>query len=332
MSIVFEVADTSCEAATQSSFPPSVRLVTRSQTKIATLRGYSEYIPSSPPKKYKTLTWAGTSEQTAFTTNPTGGQVGDAKYVYSGAGTIDSLGRVVTSYAKDLYTPCPASNLQPPLIINNVVPSLQGYCWPSDPNTCPICNIPPEFKANVATNSISDEPVGLVGVGNAFRTLTPTTLTNIGTQSILATLASAGPGATTGVPPDNFNGITGVWVTITGTHDYSATLSDEYTDAEALTNAFILNSNGATAENIPRTTGFVSRFTTVAFDLAFSNLVVGKSYLASVNLLSINPNANTIKQYGFVAIATTHTIHDAVATPAAGGTTTVRLPTVTFVP
>lgn len=328
-SITFKVIDTDCEAKDRSFFVPRVALVTRSITRIATVLGYPEYIPSTPPKRYKTLTWSGTSEQTAITTS-TGDKVGDAKYIYSGAGQIDSAGNVISNYAKNFYTPCPASNFTPAIVISPVVPSLQGYCWHLDPASCPVCSDPPDFKQDVASNSISDEPFGLIGVGTGFHTITPTSLTNVGIQSIVAALADSGPNGTSNVPHDTFNSINAAWVQITANHNYSATLSDEYTDAEALAHAVVVNSNGATAENLPRTTGLISRYTSVTFDLNFSNLVIGEAYLATVNLWDSN-GAQTTRGYGFTASKTTHTIHDSVPTPASGHTITVRIPTVAFV-
>jgi hypothetical protein len=329
--IQFQVIDLSCEAADQSFFPPRISMSTRSTTKIATVLGYPEYIPSTPPKKYKTLTWSGTSEQTAFTTNPAGGQVADVKYVYSGFGQIDSKGNITSKYAKDVYTPCPESNFNPEIIINAVIKQLQGYCWPPDPKTCPTCTYPPEFKENIQANAIFDEPIGLLGVGTGFHTITSTSLTNIGAQAITATLADSGPGGTTEIPKDEFNGIHAAWVNIAANHNYSSALTDEYTDSEALTNAQVVISNGSTAENRPRTNGFVSRFTSVVFTLSMSDLIVGKSYLVTVHFRDQNFHV-TQKQYGVVASKPTATLVDIISTPPAGGTSTVYGPSIAFVP
>lgn len=327
--IQFQVIDTACEAADQSFFPPRISLTTKSTTQIATVLGYPEYIPSTPPKRYKTLSWSGTSEQTAVELG-TGGTVGDAKIVYSGSSTIDLSGAQVSLYSKDLFTPCPTSDFNPAFVISVVVPTLIGYCWPADPKTCPVCASPPDFKANIAANMIFDEPNGLLGVGNAFHTLTPTSLTNNTTAGIVSALADAGPGGTTGVPHSVFNGISAAWVQLQATHNYTATLSDEYTDAEALAHAQVVVSNGATAENKPRTTGFVSRFTNVVFTLSASNLIKGQSYLITVNFRDQNFHV-TQKQYGIVANSTTATLIDIIPTPAIGGSLTVFGPSIAFI-
>lgn len=327
--IQFQVIDTECEAADQSFFPPKIVLTTRSTTRIATVLGYPEYIPSTPPKRYKTLTWSGTSEQTAHEL-ASGQSVADAKIVYSGASVIDSGGHQVSTYAKDLFTPCPTSDFTPAFVISVVIPTLIGYCWPADPKTCPVCASPPDFKANIAANMIFDEPTGLLGVGNAFHTLTATSLTNNTSIGIVTALADAGPGGTTGVPHSIFNSISAAWVQLQATHNYSAALTDEYTDAEALTHAQVVVSNGATAENIPRTTGFVSRFTNVVFTLSMSNLINGQSYLVTVNFRDQNFHV-TQKQYGVVANGTTATLVDIIPTPPAGGSITVFGPSITFV-
>lgn len=328
--IVFDVIDTTCQSADNSFFPPRVSMVTHSVTKIATVLGYPEYIASSPPKKYKRLTWSGTSEQQAFAVG-SGDRLAHALYVYSGFGEIDTYGNQTSNYRKDYYTPCPTSNFQPSVISipNFGLLSLRGYCWPADPNTCPVCSEPPAFKQNEATNNIFDVPTQILGNESIFSVRTSTSLTNNQPTGEVIAIQVNGPGGAQNVPETDLNGLFGCWLLIQASNNYSAVLSDEYTDAEALDRAQVINSNGSTAENLPRTTGFVSRFTSVNFDLNFANLVPGGNYSATVNFWDM-VGTQTTKAYGFTAKATTHVIHDSVPTPSVGHRVVVRNPTVTF--
>lgn len=331
MPLVFDVIDTTCTAINRSFFVPRVSITGHSTTTIATVLGYPEYISSTPPKKYHRITWTGESEQIAVALN--GGQkVAHAKYVYSGVGEIDGHGVQTSQYRKDLYVPCPSSNFLP---IVNSTPNfglnvLKGYCWPTDPNTCPVCQEPPVFKQDESANYIFDIPQQILDA-NQINTTSTTLVCNSGAGVVVSVLVG-GPGGVNGVPQTIQNGLFGAWLQLTSGSNYGATLSDEYTDAEALANAAIINSNGLTAESIPRTTGFVSRFTTVSYDLNLSNLVIGESYLVQVGLLRQNPNSTGLKSYGVVATATTMTIHDTISTPTDGGTITVRNPIVSFLP
>lgn len=307
-------------------------MTTRSTTKIATVLGFPEYIPSTPPKKYKKLTWSGTSEQTSFALDA-GDQISDAIYVYSGTSEIDTHGAFISKYRKDYYTPCVDSNFSPAVTppADTVIPQLKGYCWETDPLSCPTCVYPPEFQSDQSGNNIHDEPFGLLGVGTGFHTLTATTLTNISHQGVVIAIETSGPGAATGVPQTVQNGVLACWLNLSADHNYQAVLTDEYTDAEALANALTVVSNGATAENQPRTTGFVSRFTTVTFALNLSNLISGKSYVITVQFRN-QSFVVTTKTYTLTATASTAVINDSVPTPVAGGTMTVYSPAINFAP
>lgn len=306
-------------------------MLTKSTTTIATILGYEEYIPSSPPKKYHNLTWAGTSEQVAVTFGSVQ-KVSDAKYEYLGTGSIDGQGNQITKYSKNLYTPCPASNFTP--IINSIpnfgLASLTGYCWTGDPGSCPVCNDPPLFKSDTARNSTTDIPSDLLGV-IGFNSFTPTTLTNVSSITEVLALKQGGQGGVTNVPLSFVNGVVAPWIKVTANHNYTATLDTEYTDAEALSNALVLTSNGATAENLPRTTGFVTRTTNVVFTLLMSNLIDKQDYLVTVSFRDQN-FVTTIRQYGVTAHGTTSSLTDVVPTPIPGGRITVLSPTIVFAP
>jgi len=331
--VVFRLVDLSCQAAVQSTFPPRATLSTQSTTRIATILGYPEYIPSTPPKKYKTITWAGTSDQVS---QPLlGGPVSSNAHVeYSGVGQIDVHGNVVSKYQKNLSVPCAASDLNPTLLQFAFfgMQRLIGYCWPPDPHSCPTCQAVPEFKADISTNMIFDEPVGLMGVGQGFSQITDTTLVN--TTNIPGFpfgLTEGSPDGVTNFPKFFFGNEFVPAVTVSAIHNYSATLSDEYTDAEALANALVIVSNGTTAENRPRTTGFVSRFTNVVYTVRMTNLVIGQNYLVTVTFRS-NPFFLFTKQVGVMATATTMQLTDVVPTPSVGVTTTVTGVTIAFIP
>ena len=102
--ITFSVIDTACQAADQSFFPPRVLMTTKSTTQIATVLGFDEYIPSTPPKRYKTLSWDGSSEhQLWFPGNTPGNtgqsyQIAGARFDYSGSSTIDLQGNYLQSW------------------------------------------------------------------------------------------------------------------------------------------------------------------------------------------------------------------------------------------
>lgn len=121
------------------------------------------------------------------------------------------------------------------------------------------------------------------------------------------------------------------YINFTDTSNHSAVLSEEYTDADALANATVVQGNGRTAQNIPRTTGFTSVTTNVVFTLNCSDLIVGRDYLVKVDLWNQTTNIHTTKSYGFTASQTTHSIVDIIPTPAAGHSITVQNPKIAFI-
>lgn len=331
--VLFGVVDTFCDTTPESTFPPHVQLVSVSNTKIATVLGFSEIgTPSTPPKKYKSLTWDGTSEQTSKPLAGTYPQSSDIKFIYSGSSVIDSLGNFLSHYSKNRYVPCPASDFSPLLHSEPTygMSQLLGYCWTPDPSSCPVCNFPPIFKDDVAQNSTTDEPFGLIGVGVGFTVYTKTQLTNTSGQGGVVALQEGGPGGVSNFPLSNNAGGLACWVLVEAVHNYSATLTDEYTDQEALAHAQIILSNGTTAENLPRTTGFISRFTAVQYSLVLTNLIKGKSYVVTVNLRLSWSFQTITKQYPFTANDTTGSIVDNVPNPIPGGTITVLNPKIKF--
>lgn len=340
------VIDTDCEELNRTFFPPRVTLTGLSTTRIATVKGYREFIPSVPPRMYKKLSWEGTSQQTAFilpSSNiafidgraipislPLGvpATVANAKYEWSGVGEIDNTGQQVSKYQKLFSAMChpdraawgtdwPAFSTSRvnPVFPGGVVPNvLKGYCLDSDPKSCGTCSL--SLQGDVADNSIFD--------GSDFlRSTNSSVLTALSFEARYTTPITQGVIGLTQVEQDFEIAY------LQAVHNYSATLSDEYTDAIALANAEVFNTNGLTAENKPRTTGLVSSFTTTIYQLRFTNLLAGEDYTATVTLADSN-GARTVRTYDFTAIDVTHTISDSIPNPAAGHSITARNPFVRF--
>jgi hypothetical protein len=139
------------------------------------------------------------------------------------------------------------------------------------------------------------------------------------------------------VPTTDFNGIESSWSQIGADMDLHSVLSDEVTDAEALAVATVVTSNGTVAENFPNyqaTLGdgpntHYSRFTQVAFTLHFTRLIVGRTYVALVSLISSNGVRQDVS-YPFVAPGVSHQITDFIPQPSAGLWTKVFQPLIRF--
>lgn len=377
MAIVFECIDVACQQADNSFFVPVVNMFTQSTSTFATVRGYSEFgIPSSPPKKYMTITFSGKSERVAFTAEQTARQCAGAEYVYSGVGQIDVFGNQVSNYSKKFFAQCSKQFWPPePIQTNNFAittqpgqpfPKFVGFCFPSVLASCPTCD-PNEanwsFIGDQAVNvPIIDLEAFMHGVNDPVITKTSWTLndtfqalTSITTMPFSAILfgtdvnnysITAGANTLTGralitnppsvdYPPVAIKDSGGTfifaqYVVFTDTNNYSAVLTDEYTDALAMANASTVQGTGKVAQNLPRTTGFTSVFTTVVFTLLCKNLLANRNYVVAVDFWDSATNITTTKQYPFTASAATNTIIDSIPTPAAGHSTQVKNPRIAF--
>jgi len=353
-----KVIDTSCEAVTKEFFPPSIRLVTASQTKIATVIGFNEYLPSFPPKRYHTLTWTGHSEQQLWWYPPWNGavavQIGGARFEYSGASNIDTYGVYTSHYQKQLTAMCNAVTNQVTSLVISPFGGLDGYLFvgwlgPTGHEKCALPGIPfaafgdqaigEGQVARMDSSSFWGSRKARAGISNVqvsnFRIVSSTqgvcvdVNTDLSVSSLIALFEPVPRGTVQTINGSN-EGTTWFPAPVLWDHDYSATLTNEYTDAEALTNARTVNGNGSTAQNFPRTTGYVSSFTTVAFQLQTSGLVVGSDYLVSYDLWDQTAGIVSTVQIGFTAAAATHAINGTVPTPAAGHSITIRNPRIAF--
>lgn len=352
-----QVIDLTCEALNKTFFPPRVALVGHSSHTIATIIGYPEYIASTPPKKYKKLTWEGTSEQTVenmppslaayisgeaipISLLPAGDpmQIASAKYEWSGAGEIDNSGLRISNYQKLFSAMCHADRAAwgttwPSIVFGPgqvglpgvpIPQVLKGYCSPLDPKSCAECVL--TLQGDVADNSIFDISdflrTGIIsgGGGTMTSTLFEERYTAARILPLDPAISEAAVPSNLGVPRP---------VLVKAVHNYSATLSEEYTDAIALTNALTFQSNGLVAENRPRTTGLVSSFTAIQFDLQCSNLLPGEVYVATAELWT-STGARTLRSYAFTALGTTHVVSDNLPTPTAQTTILVKNPTLRF--
>lgn len=361
--ITFQVIDLNCEKSDQSFFPPRISMTTRSQTKIATVLGFDEYIPSVPPKRYKSLNWSGSSEHQFWYPGSTPGnsgpdyQVAGARYDYSGTSTIDLHGNYVSLYKKDLFQMC---NAVPVGAYNGLVPGIltafehypiAGWIGPAINTLCDLPGVPYDF---VADGAIGNGGAARMDSSNLWGSLKPNPNQNnfqvSNFQIVNSTEASCHDVNSDhnaqdmivlveSLPLSVSRDIIGpeqgtVWffAYVLWDHDYTATLTDEYTDADALSVARVINGNGATAQNMPRTTGFISSFTTVTFTLTCINLIVGQSYLVSYDLADLTAGTSSTVQLGFIAGQTTHSITASIPTPAAGHSVIVRNPKISFSP
>lgn len=367
--ITFQVIDVNCEQADQSFFVPHISLLTKSTTIIQSWLGYNEFVASSPPKKYKKITLTGSSTRVAFTAEQTPQQCAGASYVYDGVGEIDIHGNQLSNYTKKFYAQCakqywPTEPLQTSpgaITTGGAFPRFVGYCWPNDPNSCPVCD-PNQANWNFISNQALGSPIAdlqaflhnpgdvvmtstswsINDVFNAYLTLDvnvpfSATVTGIhynvtvGSTTYLAEVAVTNPSNLT-FPVEFINGIAGQYLVWTDTNNYSAVLSDEYTDADAAAAAQTIIGTSATAQNTPRGNTFFSRTTNVVFTLLCANLISGNDYLVTVDLWDQPANTHTTKSYGFTASSGTHSITDVVPTPAANHTITVKSPTIAFAP
>jgi hypothetical protein len=105
-------------------------------------------------------------------------------------------------------------------------------------------------------------------------------------------------------------------------------LSDLYTDADANATAVTTTTPGLVAFNSERANnGYVDLKATLAYTLAFDNLMFGQNYIATVTWVTSGGVA-TVHSYPFTAGGSMHTITDNVTLPPNGEFLVVMLPTI----
>ncbi len=332
--LTFEVIDITCEAASQQFIPPRVAMTTASTTRISTVRGYDEFVQSSPPKRYKRVDYAGAGMiiyRTVEDVFHTGFFIFSKYAEFSGYGEIDIDGNFLSKHRKDVqyrfgglgapWTPAGNQALNTSgdrtgfffeFIYNHVPSSVHRYSLTPDEGDFEVPN--PNY------------PVGSPLIGKL-----PVTDSEHVAEKVEFTLTDPGPAIWAAIPNVEINGILNKWVNTYETYDYTVDVSNEYTEADAISVATYYSGSLRVASNLPRTLGYTSRLTSVVYSLNFTNLVVGSSYVASVTLVNTS-GASVQVPYAFTASATTHTIVGLIPTPSAGHSIEVRLPTVAYAP
>lgn len=246
-----------------------------------------------------------------------------------------------------------------------------AFCWSGMAESCPSCNHDESTWAFLGNQAINSPVIDFSGfyalAGDVVTTPTSTSINvvhneitniltgqpydwvlfgtsldnypiNVGSRTYDGRALVTNPPnlvfPAVGASDDGVNFHIAQYIVFTDTSNHSMVLSEEYTDADALANATVVTSTGATAQNLPRTTGFTSVTTGVVYTLTCGNLMKDRNYLVTVDLWEQGPSVNThtTKSYPFTADDTTHTIIDAIPTPVAGHTITVSKPAVNFAP
>ncbi len=308
-----EMIDTSCQAIDRSFFVPQARIVPTSTRTIATWLGYPEFsgFGSTPPKTYKKKTWTGQSTISYIDNQINiGDPIGEATYEWSGAGEINDAGTQLTNWTKKFYAQCQAAPLGPFVVsVNHFgLQTAQGYCRVADPNSCPVCS-----GTTLISETSNGDDRDFITRPISFSPFS----TTVGLQPVSSTYAER-ISSIAGVSQFlSWDGITLLNVHTTYDRNYNATLSDEYTDAIALSNAVVNVSNSIQAYSYPRTTGFQSRWQAVAYQIKLSNLVFGESYLVSIDFVS-DLGVTTTRTTVITATGSTATVSDNAPVPPNG--------------
>lgn len=281
-----------------------------------------------------------------FTTPGTPLQVAGARFDYSGSSSIDSKGNYTSLYSKILSEMCTkADNLCSGIGGSSAGGYTANYKVPGwiGPNGFTLCTPPGTPYTSIGDEAVKkgDAATADAGFGSGinfdangnFLSFNPTfQATSATTGQDIQTNQQNGLGAlftplACGTAVTLAQGFTSFlkWI-----QNYTSTLSTEYTDAEALANAQVIQGTGAVAQNQPRTTGFVSVFTNVVYTITLGNLISGVSYTVSVDLADITAGTVTTKIYNVSGSAASTTITDIIPTPAVGHLVQVRNARIAF--
>lgn len=360
--IQFSVIDQTCEAANRSFFVPVVESVVGSSTTyIRTRRGYAEYMAGGTGDWYKRVTYTGYAGQVQWAINgnsivnglPVFIPIGGSRYIYDGSSAINNQGQFISSHTKNLTVACAIS---PEYATERIVPSafpeptkLLGYCYAPDPSSCTDCtqnyNTWPTI-GNYADHSSADKPLNIES-WYTTTSISPTSISAVilspnyppdpeveyipdsstapyflGTDSVHPSLS---------LPMATINGETWHYCFFAQDINWTATLSEPFTEADQIAGQLQYTSNGLTTENLPNYVQWQfdyinnqsSRYTGVNFVITCSNLLEGESYTVSYQYWR-NDGVIVNNSEVFVAGSITHTILGTVPTPPSGKTITLR--------
>lgn len=286
--VTLEVIDTECETPDSTFYPPYVTLAGASVTTTAKIIGFPGFVGGVPPKAYRTVTWSG------FVTNGNGLTHRDTNLNYCGSTSVDLTGTPISSRIEQGYYKQGAGapiTLNGPCMFGNVLAS--GIISAS-------FGVTDLAFFNGPSVANRDTVYGLVGESGYTAVVSDVQAKKVGFGSVGPVLWSV---------------------------DRIVTLSDEFTDADALAAASIAIGTSLAAMSLPRTTGWVSTWTTVQFTLSCHNLMTGQAYDVTVELLS-SVGGTTTLTYNFTATGPDHDIVDNIPTPPDGQWILARNPAI----
>lgn len=292
-SVTFHVIDIECETPDITYTIPFVALSGTQTTTTRTWLGFNEFIPSDPPKRYKSVSWTGNMNCAGTGLYHKGLSI---NLGYCGTTSIDADGNPTSSRDENGYSGCHADAF--------------GNCFSPGGGLVNLtgCLFGPAVAGTIYSASYGVAPGTdwrASFAGNWIRDIVWGAYLEAGYSALLSGTQAEKKGRFFG---SDF--VTNV--------DRTVTLSDEYTDAEANARAVVVNAPGLVAFNAPRNGGFYDQRASVAFTLECHNLMIGQGYEVTATVLHSN-GVIDLRTYNFTASAVDYTINDTVAVPAAEG-------------
>lgn len=356
MPMSFAVVDLVCESELKSQFPPKATLKTTSITTTRTKHGWFAYGANSGTL-YKRFDVTGSHTQIALTSPlvkpPSLGLefCGGAKQVYSGYCQLNLSGNVVHLHDKHLTFACDqgAPVVQRPFLQpdgtffwtpEDNVSTLLGYCWQDDPESCDLCSATETDwinGGNYAQANSRDIPWNML-IDEDQITTSPTVLSyNHTAERFFDRIVREDLSYPTGFPHGSTNvyEIDEPWIRISSTGNFTITLSDPYTDAEAEATKVVAVGLGSVANGGTSqlwTTQYIKnlsvRITDVNFTIHCTNLIAGEEYTVNYELWNQTTNAKTIVAVTFTAADNEHAVTGTIPTPAFGQSIKIRNATI----
>jgi len=343
--ITFSVTDLTCETVEQRAVTPLVRMSTVSTTRIVRKIGYPGFTGDNV---YHRMTWSGFATQTNSPASDLSTTCSVARIDYSGSSFLDNRGNWTQKHNKNLSRSCPSAPNPAisPIDVSGVTtgqgfnpgipPTDLGYCYSPDPRCCNPCPETLTPVGNYAKNNTADSTEGMF-YWDGFTHFTAIDETHGAANGVSIDLAHYFPGQVQNFPTEVINGLEANWVQLRTDAAYAMELSEQVTDAEAESVATVIVSTGKIAEflhDFTRTRGtapnsIYSRYTSVAFTLAASNLVPGRTYTARVQF-KYSTGVTVTQTYTFIASGGTHNVVDNIPTPTQGVTIEVRSPSINY--